>query len=440
VCHKEAAVPSGSKTLKSQTESARNTAVRFLQKVFEQDYRLDQLSQDGDFLQLDPRDRRLATELIYGVLRNRSLLDYHVSRFARTKLEKMDSVVLWILRLALYQVEFLRVPERAAVNEAVEQCRSLRKSSAAGFVNGLLRNFLRSETVLPEGDGPDALSIRYSHPRWLVDRYLQRWGTEITIRMLQRNNADPPLWVWVNRFRTKLEEFSRRLDEESIAWDQHPKLPDCLAIDSRAFTQHELYRQGYCFAMDPASQEVAHLLDLKAKGAVGDLCAAPGGKSFLMAWRKDFGTSLFACDVSFRRLSETLQRARLYAVAGVHFVCADLLIQAPFKKPLDGILLDVPCTGLGTLRANPDIRWKIQPAHLPRYQDRQKRLLGNALRTLARGGELIYSTCSTEPEENEDVVSEFADRRAVRIDAPYFKSFPQEHLGECFFAAQIRHA
>jgi 16S rRNA (cytosine967-C5)-methyltransferase len=426
--------------LKNPTESARNAAVRFLLKIFEQDYRLDQLSHDKSFLQLDPRDRRLATELVYGVLRNRSLMDFHVSRFARTRLEKMDSVVLWILRIALYQVEFLRVPERAAVSEAVEQCRSFRKHRAAGFVNALLRNFLRDPPAPPEGDDPEALAVRYSHPVWLVERYLARWGTEVAVEMLKRNNADPPVWIWVNRFKTEINGFARRLEQESISWKEHPFLPGCLAIESRGFTQHDLYRQGQCFAMDPASQEVAHLLNLEGGKLIGDLCAAPGGKSFLLAWRKDPKARLLACDVSFRRLRESLQRAELYEVAGVHFVCADLLAQAPLNRPLDRILLDVPCTGLGTLRANPDIRWKIQPAHLARFQTKQKRLLANALRALARGGELIYSTCSTEPEENEGVVEEPKDSGIAIVETPYFRSFPQEHPGECFFAARIRHA
>jgi 16S rRNA (cytosine967-C5)-methyltransferase len=424
--------------MKNQTESARNTAVRFLQGIFERDYRLDRLSQDESFLRLDPRDRRLTTELIYGVLRNRSRLDFHINQLARR--EKMDSVVLWILRLALYQIEFLRVPERAAVNEAVEQCRSFRKSSAAGFVNGLLRSFLRKPPALPEGNGPNELSVRYSHPVWLVQRYLARWGPEVTVRMLERNNTDPPLWVWVNRFKTPVEEFTRRLGEESITWEKHSTLPDCLGIEGSAFTQHPLYRQGYCFAMDPASQEVARLLDLKGKRFIGDLCAAPGGKSFLLAWRKDRAATVLACDISLRRLGEALGRARLYDVQGVHFICADLLSPAPFNRRFDGILLDVPCTGLGTLRSNPDIRWKIQPAHLPRFHAKQKRLLTNALGSLRRGGELTYSTCSTEPDENEAVLEDVAGQKEIRIETPYFQSFPQEHPGECFFAARIRHA
>lgn len=418
----------------------RALAVSFLTDLFSDQRNLDSLSQSPEFLELDSRDRRFVTELVNGVLRNRKLLDYYLERLSRTALEQLDEPVLWILRVALYQVEFLRVPDHAAVNEAVEACRRLHKSSASGFVNAILRSFLREKLPLPEGKSAEALAVRFSHPEWLVKRFLSRYGIKQTIALLERNNEPPPPVHWVNVFKTDLPSLCKELDEDRISYQVHSSLPNCIIIQSSGFTEHPAYQEGRCFRMDAASQEVAYLGELKDRQVPGDFCCAPGGKSFLIASQIGEGVQLFCCDVSVSRLKETGHRARCLEVPNLNLIHADLRVHPPFRKVFDFILMDVPCSGIGTLRSNPDIRWKILEGDLNRFHSLQLSVLSNGFSALRPGGELIYSTCSTEPEENESVIEEFLalEKKALAI-GDFHRTFPDPHLGDCFFAARIRH-
>ena len=418
----------------------RALAVRFLTELFSKQRNLDSLSQSSEFLELDSRDRRLVTELVKGVLRNRKLLDYYLERLSRTALEQIDEAVLWILRVALYQVKFLRVPDHAAVNEAVDTCRRLHKTSASGFVNAILRSFLREQLPLPKGESANALAVRFSHPEWLVERFLSRYGIQQTLALLERNNEPPPPVHWVNIFKTDLPSFCRELEEDQIPYQVHASLPNCVIVRSSGFAEHPAYLEGRCFRMDAGSQEVAYLGKFKDCRVLGDFCCAPGGKSFLIASQMGEGVRLFCCDASFPRLKETGNRAQLHQVPNLDLIHADLRVHPPFREVFDFILLDVPCSGLGTLRSNPDIRWRIRESDLNRFHSLQLSVLRNGFSVLRRGGELTYSTCSTEPEENESVIEEFLtqEERALAI-GDFHRTFPDPHLGDCFFAARIRH-
>ena len=419
---------------------SRALAVRFLVDLFSDPRNLGSLSQSPKFLELDARDRRFVTELVNGVLRNRQLLDYYLENLSRTGLEQLDESVLWILRVALYQVEFLRVPDHAAVNEAVEMCRQFHKTSARGFVNAILRSFLREKPLLPEGGSAQALAVRFSHPEWLVKRFLRRYGIQQTIALLERNNEPPQPVYWVNVFKTDLPSFCKELDHDQISYEIHSSLPNCIIIQSSGFSEHPAYQEGRCFRMDAASQEVAYLGELKDRQVPGDFCCAPGGKSFLIASQIGEGVKLFCCDVSVSRLKETVSRAQFLEVPNLNLVHADLRVHPPFQEVFDFILLDVPCSGLGTLRSNPDIRWKIREGDLNRFHSLQLSVLGNGFSALRPGGNLTYSTCSTEPEENESVIEEFLaqEEKALPI-GDFHRTFPDPHLGDCFFAARIRH-
>lgn len=422
------------------TSGPRTLAVQFLGELFKSGRHIDELFQDRNFFHLDLRDRRLVTELVYGVSRNQALLDYYLGQLSRTPLQKLDAVILWILRVGLYQLEFLRIPERAVVDEAVKLCRRFGKSSASGFVNAVLRNFLRKKPSLPKGESPQALAARYSHPEWLVCRYWERYGRARVTALLERNNQPPLTFVWVNAFKTTLKEFCEKLDGEKVDYEVYPDLPNCLIIRASGFSQHDLYRRGLCFLMAAASQEVAWMVNIQGQRVIGDFCAAPGGKAFLLAFQKEQDAWLYCCDASARRLHATRERARSYQVSGLSFICADLTLAAPFQKLFDFVLLDVPCSGLGTLRSNPDIRWKIQQTDLRRFHTKQLAILRNGFAALREGGKLLYSTCSTEPEENEQVIEEFmATEPRASLESDFHRTFPHSHLGECFFAARIRH-
>lgn len=364
--------------------------------------------ESSDFGALPDRDRRLATELVYGVLRNRSLLDWQLDALLKRPRAGLDPEVLQILRVGLFQLNFLRIPERAAVHEAVGLCREFRKVSAGPLVNAVLRRFLRSRPSFPDPHDSRGLSVRYSHPEWLVRRYLSRYGSEGARTILERNNRPPTPHLWVNPFRTTRARFCRRLGREGVPFQLHPRLSHCVRVNSRSFVRHPLYRRGHCFLMSPASQQVAQLGDLSGCRTLGDFCAAPGGKSFILQARKRSGARLISCDLSLSRLRQMKARADLCRIPQLRAVQADLA-HPPFRRRFDFILLDVPCTGTATLRANPDIRWRLAEEDVGRLSRIQCALLRSSFRMLRPGGQLVYATCSTEPEENLGVVETLLD-------------------------------
>jgi len=354
-------------------------------------------------------------------------------------LHKIDQIILWVLRVSLYQIEFMRVPNYAAVDEAVRLCRRFRKSSAQSFVNGLLRGFLREGPHLPGGSSSDDFAVRFSHPKWLVKRYLSRYGPELTEAILTRNNDKPESVLWVNPFKTNLVDFSKQLTANGIQHSLLEGLPNAVRIEAQGFSEHQLYQEGHCFFMDASSQKVARLCNLGSGWLIGDLCAAPGGKTFVMAEQVGPGSRILCSDVDDFRLGETRRRAEKYEIPVLGFVQMNLTQPAALVPNFDFLLLDVPCSGTGTFRSNPDARWRVKEADLGELHDRQISMLRHAFGLLLPGCDLIYSTCSTEPEENEDVVEEFliSEKRSELV-GDYFRTFPDQELGDGFFAAQVR--
>jgi len=414
-------------------------AVRILRDRTEKGTSLEGLFQSEAFTGLTARDQRLTRELVQGVFRNLSLIDYFISRRSQRPLSKVDQIILWILRVSVYQIEFTRIPDYASVHEAGSLCRRFKKSSAQSFVNGVLRGLLRKRPSLPDDSSSAALATRYSHPEWLVQRYLSRYGVEPTERILKRNNETPESILWVNPFRTNLADFLKQLAQEGIPYDVLGDLPNAVRVAAKGFTEHRLYQEGHCFFMDFSSQKVAQLCDLANKRLIGDLCAAPGGKTFVMADRAELGARILCSDIDFFRLKQTRKRAEHYGVPGLFFVQMDLTQPAACACRFHTLLLDVPCSGTGTLRSNPDARWRMEESDLKGFHDRQITLLRNAFSVLLPGSELIYSTCSTEPEENEDVVEEFllSEKRSQLVEN-YFRTFPPQGQGDGFFAARVR--
>ncbi len=417
----------------------RGIAVRTLRRRFEGSIPFAESYDSVDFRGLPLADQMLARELIGGVVRHLSLIDCWLADVSSRPLDEVDAVVLWVLRISVYQIHWLRVPDYASVDEAVRLVGSLGRGRARSFVNAVLRNFLRSRPGEPEGRSAQALAIRYSHPLWLVKRWCGRYGAARTEEILRRNNSLPPSVVRVNTFRTTPEAFIRRLADEDIPAELLPGIPACARVESRGFVRHDLYRQGHCFFMDYSSQRVAHLGEPEKGRRVADLCAAPGGKSFILAARLRPGAVLVCADSDLRRLEWMRDRARRLGVPALQFLQADSTDTPPLKAEFGLVLADVPCSGLGTIRSNPDIKWFVRESDLIRWQDRQRRILLNAFGILRPGGELIYSTCSTEPEENEQVVESLleTDTRAV-LQGEFWRSFPPDGPGDGFFAARIR--
>lgn len=418
-------------------------------------------------LRLSPVDRSLAYELVLGTLRRQLWLDTVIALFAGRPLSKIDPPVVRALRLGLYQLRFLtRIPPSAAVNESVNLVHRARLRSAAGMVNAVLRRALSESAFDPAAgvtDPIEHLSIETSHPIWLLQRWLESFGSEQTIALARANN-DPPLTVF--RFTALAENRPALLAElREAGGELTPSLlvPDAWRITGGESALRAYARRGLIYQQDEASQWIAHLAATVnrslAKGARHlDVCAAPGSKATLMAERLAPGGRVVAGDLSESRLRTVQEMAKRVGIRTVASAAYDATTALPFQDSSFGtVLLDAPCSGTGTLRKNPEIRWRLAASDIADLAAKQQRILVNAAKTVTPGGLLFYSTCSIEVEENEDVISSFlgqssefrgldlreispslADAPEIDATAPYQARFwPHQHGCEGFFVAAL---
>lgn len=364
---------------------------------------------------LDRRDAALATRLCFGVLQNQLLLDWYLSRYSNTRLEKLDLAVLCNLRLALYQLLLMdRVPESAAVNEAVKLTKKYsRNPRAAGMVNAVLRAFLRERDSLtaPEGkDWAETMSIRYSHPRWLVEAFCGRLGQEGTESLLRAENDQPPTTAQVNRLRATVEQVTESLAAEGVSVERHPWLPDCLELSGTGDLERlEAYQKGWFYIQDTAARLSVLAAGPEPGQRVLDCCAAPGGKTFAAASIMGGEGEIISCDIHPHKLR--LIEAG-YARLGIGNAEAELQngtqFRAAWENGFDTVITDVPCSGLGIIRKKPDIRYK-DPEPLKGLPGVQRGILENCCRYVKPGGVLMYSTCTLLRRENEEVVEQFLE-------------------------------
>ena len=363
----------------------------------------------------DDRDRGLAMEVITGAIRWQRSLDHLIAHFAARPLARIDPDLIVILRLSVYQLLHLdRVPAAAVVDDAVDLARLAKKGSAAGFVNAVLRTIARERHRLPlpprpehgsEADQRAYLGVTHSHPDWLVSRWLARIGFENTERWVRFNNAAPALTLRVNRLHTTREALMASLARDEVETTPTTHAPDGLVVT--AGNPLRLAQDGSFFVQDEASQLVTLAVGAGPGHRVLDVCASPGGKSVAMAGDMQDRGLLVACDVRERRIRLLRETVRASATRCVRLVHLDGAADLPFTAPFDRVLVDAPCSGLGTLRRDPDIRWRRHEEELASLAQRQVVLLTRAAAAVAPGGRLIYATCSSEPEENEAVVERF---------------------------------
>jgi 16S rRNA (cytosine967-C5)-methyltransferase len=371
----------------------------------------------------DPRDQALAAQIALGTLRWQGALDHLVAHFARRPVASLDREVRLILRTGAYQLLHLaRVPASAVVNDSVSLVREARKSSAAGFANAVLRGIDRQRNALPLPARPassddaeawlDYLAITLSHPRWLVARWLARYGAEATERWLRFNNEDAPLTLRANRLRLDRDELAARLAAADVETVPTPFAPDGLLV-TRGNPLRSGFDQGLFVVQDEASQLVGAMLPLGSGDRVLDACASPGGKTTQLAAALDAsGTSgvVVASDVRARRVALLTETVRRSGARNVRILQADFAAAPPFGSVFDAVLLDAPCSGLGTLRRDPDIKWRRVETDVLALAERELLMLEHASHCVRPGGHLLYSTCSSEPEENEEVVRVFLAR------------------------------
>ena len=366
----------------------------------------------------DDRDRALAAEIASGVQRWRAALDHVIVAFSKRAIARLDPEIVEILRLSAYQLLHLtRVPASAVVNDAVDLTGRAGKRSASGFVNAILRTISRRRDALPLPPRPanpadrdavlDYFSITLSHPRWLAARWYERLGFDAAAAWMQFNNTPGPVTLRANRLRFTAEELAVRLAADDIQVHATPFAPDGLIVDEGYPLRGAGLDAGWFVVQDEASQLVTLLAGEQPSGRVLDTCASPGGKTTAIAAAMGGRGLLVACDVRDRRVDLLRRTVAASGATNIGIVQADLLEPLPFASPFECVLVDAPCSGLGTLRRDPDIRWRRRETDVPALAAAELRMLQHAAEVVAPGGRLIYATCSSEPEENEEVAGAF---------------------------------
>jgi len=388
---------------------------------------IDQAAREGAGGALSSEDRALLHELVNGVLRHRLFLDWALQQVAHQTPYTRQAVLRQILRLGAYQLLWLkRVPDYAAVDQSVELTKARLGVKSAPLVNALLRNLSvrRHEWTLPDllGQPVDHISINYSHPSWLVRRWLKRYGSQRTIALCRSNNEPAPLTIRVNRLVIGAAEYQRILREKGIASAPCAFAPAGLHVEHDGpVTALPGYASGWFYVQDEASQLVPLLLAPKPGETVLDACAAPGGKATEIAELMGNRGAVIALDRSPERLAMVEANSRRLGVTIIRTMAADATrrLQPAGPERMDRILVDAPCSGLGVLRRHPEGKWIKNARSIHDASRTALAILSNVAPLLKPSGVLVYSTCSTEPEENQSVVEAFLERhRDFRLEDP----------------------
>lgn len=416
------------------------------------DYVEDIFEQECDRQPLPPLDRRFIQEIVYGTVRWQGTLDWLIARNTQGRPQKPGLQI--ILRLGLYQLFWLdRVPDHAVVHETVEMTKEAGFGPQAGFVNALLRNSIRDReailTTLRKMQqettvDPAELARAWSHPQWLVARWLSRWGSASTRQFLQLNNTPPPTYVRVNTLKSDPGKILQRWREEDgvvydfFIRDWAGENLTFLFKEHKPFAKMGTFFEGWFYVQDPSTLLAPCLLAPKPGETILDLCAAPGGKTTLMAQFMKNEGRIVAMDVSESRLALLRQNCTRLAAKCVEtrlFKDAEML-----PGPFDRALVDAPCSNTGVLRRRIDLRWRIRNEELARLAKAQGHLLDRAASALKVGGTLVYSTCSLEPEENQEVVRAFLERQpGFKLDYERELIPFQDGVDGAYAAAIIKH-
>ena len=406
----------------------------------------------------NPADRRLVTQLVLGTLAWQLRLDYELAQYSARKLDGLDPAIRAILRLGLYQLRWLtRIPAHAAVDTSVSLTPDAqRRSGASGFVNAVLRAALRKPTPLPQraGDEVGYLAVACSHPRWLVERFIAWFGVETAEAIMLANNAAAPNVIRLNLLRGSPEDLIDRIERDGMALARRGHFPETVILDGAPNFASSAYREGLFTVQSEASQIVGRLLDPQPATIVVDCAAAPGGKSTHLVELTGGRGTVIALDRNLAGLKQARSIAQRLGHGNLHFARCDTARSLPMRPASAGyVLLDAPCTGIGTLREHPELRWRLQPGDFARMAQVQSGMLENAGAIVAPGGLLVYAVCSLAPEEGSGVVGAFLGRHpefAVdekvafaggftdRVDADGFvRTRPDRGGRDGFFAARL---
>lgn len=408
------------------------------------------LGRDG----LSAADAALCSRIVYGVMQNRLLLDFYLAAYCSQKPDHLQPPLSDILRIGAYQILFLdKVPDSAAVNTSVELAKTAGRGQAAGLVNAVLRKIVQNKGGLPpipEREDAQYLSIRYSHPKWLVKRLLALLGREETERFLAADNSQPPAAAQVNPLRGSTAELREALEAEGVGVEAHPWLPDCLLLSGTGDLERlRPFQEGRFYIQDPAARLAVMALDIGPGSRVLDVCAAPGGKSFAAAIAMEDRGGVLACDLHEKKLKRIQDGAARLGLTCIETAAADgRSRRSDWVVQFDAVLVDAPCSGLGIIRKKPDIRYK-KADDLFALPVVQHDILDNAAAYVRPGGVLVYSTCTVLPEENSQTadafLAEHPDFSRESFDLPSLGRvpgevtlWPQRHGTDGFYICRMR--
>lgn len=390
---------------------ARRAAFEILRRVEEEGAFASVLLASNES-ELRAEDRALAYEIVLGVLRHQLWLDYLIEHYTGRSASKLDAPVRRALRIGLYQLRFLsRIPVSAVVNESVNLAYLARVRSAAGLINAALRRAAREPEYDPAANIEDALervAVKHSHPLWLIKRWAGWLSLEETERFAEANNLAPPVAFRVVRKGAEAEAVLDELRAAGARLQKSRIAPDAWRVEGATALVQKLTSLGRIYVQDEASQLVAHVLDAQSGERILDACAAPGSKTTHIADRANDEALIVAGDLYGHRLRLLLEACARQNLKGVRALLHDAARALPFAyHSFDRVLVDAPCTGTGTLRRNPEIRWRITEQDVAALPARQLSILRNSAMMVRPRGRLVYSTCSVEPEENEQVTARF---------------------------------
>lgn len=387
---------------------------------------------------LSTKDSRLVTEIVYGTISQKAKLDFYLSRFVTKPIHKLETWVLILLRISFYQLIFLdRIPPFAVVNEAVNIAKKRGHRGIAGFVNGVIRTFLREPnriTIPPEIEGVKRMAIEYSHPEWMIERWVKEYGKETTEKILMANNEPHPISIRVNSLKTTRGQLLECLN----SYEYVEAVPSQLSPQGIRFIRGgnpaslREYVEGLYTIQDESSMLVAQMLKPLPGMRVLDACAAPGGKTTHIAELMNNRGEIIANDLHPHKENLIRKQAERLGISIIRTVIGDALTIAERMDGLfDRILLDAPCSGFGVIRRKPDLKWSKGPEDVGAIAELQYQLLESVSRLLKKGGLLIYSTCTIEPEENGDLVRRFIARNPeYKLDETFTHDLPSELLKE----------
>lgn len=401
-------------------------------------------------------DRPFLTDLVQGTVRWQVYLDWVLKQFVHGKYAQLPDVIRAILQISLYQKLFMsRIPDYAIVNEANKLTRRANQDRLRGFVNGVLRNVFRN---LDEIDYPNtdenpiqALSILFSFPEWMVSRWVERFGVAFTRSLLESLNQPPATFVRVNTLRTTADAYFQILQENGFDPKKGFYLPEFLLVHkSRWVEKFPFYQEGYFSIQDESAGLVAHVLDAQPGETILDMCSAPGGKTTHIAELMKNRGRIIAVDLYPSRLQMVEENASRLGITCIETLEGDSRTLS--LKPVDRVLIDAPCSGLGVIAKKPEIKWQRMPRDIRKMTAIQRGLLENAAKLVKEGGVIVYSTCTIEPEENENQIEAFLKNHKNFVLEPpgpfvgekvtesgkWVKTFPNLHKIDGSFVARLK--